>query len=103
MQETPNSQFPTSNGSRRRFFGCWELVVGSCIAAASVLGIAAQGSLVDAAKNGDAAAVRTMLARKADVQAVAADGTTALHWAVQRDDVAMVEALLRSGARATAA
>ena len=34
-----------------------------------------------------------MLAKKADVNAASADGMTALHWAVQRDDIAMVEAL----------
>jgi ankyrin repeat protein len=68
-----------------------------------VVALAAQASLVDAAKNGDAAAVRALIAGKADVNATAADGTTALHWAAQRDDAAMVEALLRSGAKATAA
>jgi ankyrin repeat protein len=46
--------------------------------------------------------VRALLARKADVQAAAVDGTTALHWAVQRDDLGMVEALLRAGAKVDA-
>jgi ankyrin repeat protein len=67
------------------------------------MALRAQSSLADAARSGDAAAVRAMLARKADVHAVAADGTTALHWAVQLDDLAMVEALLRAGAKAAAA
>ena len=89
--------------SRSRFFGRWELVVGSFIAALSVFHIAAQGSLVDAARTGDAAAVRALLARKADVHLAAADGTTALHWAVQHDDLATVEALLRAGAKVGAA
>ena len=80
-------------------FGSWALVVGSA-AVLSVFAVAAQGSLVDAAKSGDEATVRTMLAKKADVNAAAADGTTALHWAVQRDDLAMVGALLRAGAKA---
>jgi uncharacterized protein len=60
-------------------------------------------SLVDAARNGDAAAVRALIARKADVNVTAADGTAALHWAAQRDDLGMVEALLRAGARVDAA
>src|SRR5262245_16806445 len=64
--------------------------------------LGAQTSLVDAARSGDAAAVRTMLAKKADVNATAADGTTALHWAAQRDDLGMVDALLRAGARVDA-
>lgn len=67
-----------------------------------VIALGAQTSLVDATKNGDAAAVRALIAKKSDVNAMAPDGTTALHWAVQRDDVAMVEALLRSGAKAAA-
>jgi len=62
-----------------------------------------QASLVDAARNGDAAAVRGLLTKKANVNAVAPDGTTALHWAVQRDDLSMVEALLKAGAKVDAA
>src|SRR5688572_21041143 len=78
--------------------GRWAFGVGSLVLLGAIA-IGAQGSLIDAAKNGDAAAVRAMIAKKADVNATAADGTTALHWAVQRDDVVMVEALLRSGAK----
>jgi ankyrin repeat protein len=65
----------------------------------SALMLSAQSSIVDAARGGDAAALRALLGRKADVNATAADGTTALHWAARRDDVAMVEALLRAGAK----
>ncbi len=61
-----------------------------------------QASLVDAARSGDAAAVRGLLAKKANVNAAAPDGTTALHWAVQRDDASMVEALLKAGAKVDA-
>ena len=44
-------------------------------------------ALVDAARTGDAQAVRALLRQKAvDVNAAGADGTTPLHWAVQRDD-----------------
>ncbi len=59
--------------------------------------------LVDAAKSGDAASVRALLAGGADVNAPAADGTTALHWAVYADDAALVSALLTAGARADVA
>ncbi|HZJ32435.1 MAG TPA: ankyrin repeat domain-containing protein [Vicinamibacterales bacterium] len=65
----------------------------------SALMLSAQSSIVDVARGGDAAALRALLGRKADVNATAADGTTALHWAARRDDVAMVEALLRAGAK----
>ena len=61
-------------------------------------------SLVDAAKEGDAAAVRTLVRQKTvDVNAASPDGTTALHWAVQRDDAEMVGLLLKAGADAKAA
>jgi ankyrin repeat protein len=73
------------------------LVVGSFLLA-SVIVVAGQGSLIDAARAGDIVAVRTLLARKASVNAAAPDGATALHWAVQRDDEAMVTALLKAGA-----
>jgi len=50
--------------------------------------------LIAAAMNDDAVAVRALIQQKADVNAPAVDGTTALHWAVRADDFAMVEALL---------
>src|SRR5579863_3478813 len=67
---------------------------------------AADGSrppLVDAAKNGDKAALRDLLQKKADVNAMEADGTTALHWASYRDDLESADLLLRAGAKANAA
>lgn len=65
--------------------------------------MAAEAPLVDAAKNGDIAQVRTLLGRKADVNAVAVDGRTPLHWATEREDAPMVDLLLRSGANPNAA
>jgi uncharacterized protein len=69
----------------------------------AVVGLAAAAggstALVDAARKGDAQAVRALLQQKSsDVNGTAADGMTALHWAVQHDDVAMVESLIRAGA-----
>jgi ankyrin len=52
---------------------------------------------------GDAAAVRALLAQKADVNAPQADGATALHWAVYRGDRELVVALIRAGANVKAA
>src|SRR5688500_17243110 len=60
---------------------------------------AATTDVADAAMRGDRAAVRAALARKADVNAPQADGTTALHWAVEQDDVEMADVLIRAGAR----
>jgi len=58
----------------------------------------AQGRLIDAVRANDAGAVRTLLDARADVDAVQPDGTTALHWAVERDAIAIVQLLIRAGA-----
>ena len=64
---------------------------------------AATSDVADAAQRGDGAAVRRLLAQKADVNVPQADGATALHWAVYREDVETVDALLKAGANAKAA
>jgi ankyrin repeat protein len=63
---------------------------------------AATSEIADAAMRGDREAVRAALARKAEVNAAQVDGTTALHWAVERDDVELAEVLLTAGARVSA-
>ena len=57
-------------------------------------------SLIDAVKAGDLATARALLAKRADVAATEADGTTALHWAVENDNDALVAVLLAAGAKA---
>ena len=64
---------------------------------------AARSDVADAAMRGDRAAVRTLLAQHADVNAPQADGATALHWAAYRGDQELAETLLRAGANAKAA
>jgi ankyrin repeat protein len=64
---------------------------------------AGRSDLADAAMKGDKAAVRTLLAQHADVDAPQADGATALHWAVFKADKEMVDILIRAGANAKAA
>jgi uncharacterized protein len=64
---------------------------------------AARSEVADAAMNGDTAAVRALLEKKADVNAPQVDGTTALHWAVQTNNLEMTGMLLRAGARVSAA
>src|SRR6202035_3121680 len=51
----------------------------------------------------DAAALRTLLQQKADVNAPQIDGATALHWAVYRDDLAGAGLLIAAGAKVDAA
>ena len=63
-----------------------------------------EGSPVaDAAANRDFAAVKTLLAQKADVNAAQADGSTALHWAVYWNNAEAVDLLLKAGADTKAA
>jgi ankyrin repeat protein len=59
--------------------------------------------LVDAARNADREALRSLLQHGASVNAADADGTTALHWASYRDDVETANLLIRAGAKVNAA
>src|ERR1700716_3097763 len=63
----------------------------------------AGSDVADAVMKGDAIAVRKLVLAKADVNAPQVDGATALHWAVYRDDLALTDLLLRSGADVKAA
>jgi uncharacterized protein len=83
----------------RAWLAAWVLLVCAAGAAAA----AGDESFIDAVKRGDREAVRTYLARRADVNAREADGTTALHWAVRADDAEGVAVLLRAGANVNAA
>jgi ankyrin repeat protein len=64
---------------------------------------AAASEIADAAMSGDRAAVRALVEQKANVNAPQADGTTALHWAVQANDIETAELLIRAGANVSAA
>ena len=59
--------------------------------------------LVEAARNRDLARVRALLREKTDVNAPSSDGSTALLWAVHRDDVGIADLLIRAGADANSA
>src|SRR3954451_16118149 len=79
----------------RQFLGCAAILIST---AALPMSAAGRSEIADAAMNGDLAAVRTLIVKKADVNAPQIDGATALHWAVHRDNAEMVEALIKAGA-----
>src|SRR5436309_3502711 len=84
---------------------CMGRVAGCCVVMLLwVVRLGAAGTdLADAAMKGNKAAVRSLLQKKADVNAAQTDGTTALHWAVRLDDLETAELLIRSGANVSAA
>src|ERR1700726_2447652 len=59
--------------------------------------------LLDAAKNQDAKAVRSMLSQPVDVNVRSSDGSTALLWLAHWNDVQTADLLLRAGADAKTA
>jgi len=63
----------------------------------------AQSPLVDAVRAGNAAQVRALIDTRVDVNATQPDGTTPLHWAVDRDRPDIVQMLIRAGANVKAA
>ena len=65
-------------------------------------GAAAQTLVADAVMNRDAAALRALLQKKADVNAAQVDGSTALHWAVYHDNLEAADLLLAGGANVKA-
>ena len=78
------------------------LCMAMLLAAATSDTAVSDSGLSNAAMQGDRDAVRSLLKRKADVNAPQGDGTTALHWAAFRDDVEMAQLLLGAGANVMA-
>ena len=87
-----------SNQGRLRMW----FVAGACgfalAIASTVVMAAANVPLADAVRSADHDAVERLLRGTVDVDAATADGMTALHWAVQRDSVALTERLIKAGA-----
>jgi ankyrin repeat protein len=68
----------------------------------TVVGVAVQGAgdeVAAAAKDGDLAEVRRLIAARADVNAPGRDGSTALLWAAYNGNLEMTRALLAAGAK----
>jgi uncharacterized protein len=83
----------------KRILGCCAIAL---LPVASLIGAAAS-EVADAAMQGNKDAVRSLLQRKANVNAPQADGTTALDWAVRADDLETADLLIRAGANVSAA
>jgi ankyrin repeat protein len=79
-------------------------LIGSMICAGAKLAAGAGDvSLVTAVKQGDRAAVQSLLNGHAKKNVAGAEGTAALVWAATRNDLAMADLLLRAGANVKAA
>src|SRR5438552_16191992 len=88
-------------------YGCRSAVsffgITALLSVVPLFGAASDARLADAAKKMDRAGVRALLRRRVDVNAPQIDGTTALHWATDRDDLETAELLVRAGANVKAA
>src|SRR2546426_11982857 len=74
-------------------------LMGSTICAGTALAAGASDmSLATAAKQGDRAAVQSLLNGRAKQAVAGAEGTAALIWAATRNDLVMADLLLRAGA-----
>jgi ankyrin repeat protein len=76
------------------------VAVIACSAAVVSLHAAGDPPIATAAMKRDTAAVRALIARKVDVNAVGSDGTSALHWMVRSGDVETARLLIQAGANA---
>jgi hypothetical protein len=74
------------------------LPIGLILGAAASFAAPADSRLADAAMRGDKEAVTTLLSDRSNINAPQNDGTTALHWAVRKGDLATVQALIKAGA-----
>ena len=77
--------------------------LGAAFAALLIAGVGisappAAAPVADAARLGDLAAVRALLAEGEDANAAHGDGMSALHWAAERGDTELLKTLLQSGA-----
>ena len=85
------------------YLSLFVFVVALLIGHTAPLYAADRTPLIDAARNADTEALRALLKQRVDVNAAAADGTTALHWASYRDAGESADLLIRAGANVNAA
>ena len=82
--------------SRSLFVAC--LLIGALPLSGFAAGAEPDAPLAEAAMRRDIGAVRSLLAKKADVNATGSDGTTALEWMIRIDDIETAKMLLAAGA-----
>jgi ankyrin repeat protein len=82
--------------ARRVLFVCGVIALTTWSAAQS------NSRLAEVVRSGDVATAMELI-KKGSGHSAEPDGTTALHWAVQRDDASLVRALLTAGAKVRAA
>lgn len=80
--------------------GILAVLLGSAVAIGAGAGTS---ELIDAVRHHDRAAVERLLQQKANVNARQGDGATALHWAIQDDQLELAGLLIRAGADVNAA
>src|SRR5215831_1386366 len=79
----------------RRFRALW---VAPLLLASGLLAASLDVRLVEAVKNSDKVAIQKLLPQQIDLNASDADGSTALDWAVRRDDLETANLLIGRGA-----
>ncbi len=75
------------------------VLFGALLLAVSVTDAQVSAPVADAAMRRDVAAVRTLVARGADVNAAQGDGMTALHWAALNGDLDTMNLVVKAGAK----
>src|ERR1700752_3875384 len=74
-------------------------VISVAVLLVSIVRAGGDTPIAKAVKSGDIAALRKLIASKADVNEATADGTTPLLWAAYNNDPDMAKALITAGAK----
>src|SRR5438874_1552378 len=88
----------TARASFRRCSSMRRVLALILFVAAPVFAASSDSQLLDAVRSGDRAAALKLIDQHVNVNTPSADGTTALHWAVHRNDGDMVDRLVKAGA-----
>ena len=97
-RERPVHVKPTSSRAGIAVAALLAAVAASLIFGTALSAAPTATPVADAARSGDLEAVRSLLARGEDANAAHGDGMSALHWAAERGDRKMAEALIHAGA-----